>query len=155
MKFSEQWLREWTNPEIEAHALAQQITMAGLEVDSIEPVAQMFSGIVVGEVTSVEPHPNADKLRVCSVTDGNEYHQVVCGAPNVNVGMLVPFARVGAKLPSGDIMKKVNLRGIDSAGMLCSEAELGLAENSEGLMYLAKDAPLGEDIRSYLLLDDT
>lgn len=154
MKFSEQWLREWVNPEIDTDALVAQITMAGLEVDGVEPVAQAFSGVVVGEVTSVEQHPDADKLRVCQVSDGSETFQVVCGAPNVAQGMRVPFARIGAVLPGNFKIKKAKLRGVESQGMLCAESELGLSENSDGLMALLPDAPVGECVRSYLQLED-
>ncbi|WP_431688643.1 phenylalanine--tRNA ligase subunit beta [Hahella sp. NBU794] len=154
MKFSEYWLREWVDPQLSSEALVQQITMAGLEVDAAERVAKPFSGIVVGEVLSVEPHPDADKLRVCKVSDGQEQFQVVCGAPNVVAGMKVPFAKIGAVL-SGDFkIKKAKLRGVESQGMLCSEEELTLAEKSDGLMPLAADAPVGADVRSYLKLDD-
>ena len=155
MKFSESWLREWIDPNLGSEALVQQITMAGLEVDGTEKVAGTFSGIVVAEVTSIEPHPDADKLRVCSVNDGNEVFQVVCGAPNVSVGMRVPFARIGAVLPGEFKIKKAKLRGVESQGMLCSEEELSLAEKSDGLMQLPKSAPLGVDVREYLKLNDT
>ncbi|HAU17350.1 MAG TPA: phenylalanine--tRNA ligase subunit beta, partial [Marinobacter adhaerens] len=106
MKFSEQWLREWVNPQIDTQELMDQITMAGLEVDGFEPVAGQFSGVVVGEVQSVGPHPDADKLRVCQVSDGASEVQVVCGAPNVREGMKVPFAVVGAVLPGDFKIKK-------------------------------------------------
>jgi len=154
MKFSEQWLREWTNPDLSSEELAEQITMAGLEVDGVEAVAPPFAGIVVGEVITVEPHPNADKLRLCSVSDGHQHSQVVCGAPNVTAGMRVPFAKPGAQLSNGSTITKATLRDVESHGMLCSEEELGLAESSTGLMVLPKAAPLGEDIRTYLQLDD-
>jgi phenylalanyl-tRNA synthetase beta chain len=154
MIFSEQWLREWTNPEIDTEALGAQITMAGLEVDSIEAVAAPFSGIIVAQVTSCESHPNADKLKICSVHDGVQSFRVVCGAPNVTAGMKVPFARVGATLPGDFKIKKAKIRGEESHGMLCSEAELSLAEHSDGLMELPADAPMGEDIRKYLKLND-
>jgi phenylalanyl-tRNA synthetase beta chain len=154
MKFSEQWLREWVNPAIDTQALMDQITMAGLEVDGFEPVAGKFSGIVVGEVLSVAPHPDADKLRVCQVSDGANEVQVVCGAPNVRDGMKVPFAVVGAILPGDFKIKKAKLRGQPSEGMLCSESELGLSENHEGLMELPADAPVGEPLDKFLGLND-
>lgn len=154
MKFSEQWLREWVSPEIDTQALVDQITMAGLEVDEFEPVAGEFTGIIVGEVLSVEPHPDADKLRVCQVAGGAETVQVVCGAPNVRPGMKVPFAEVGAVLPGNFKIKKAKLRGQPSNGMLCSESELGLSDNHDGLMELPASAPAGENIRDYLGLDD-
>ena len=136
MKFSEQWLREWVNPPLSTQALVSQITMAGLEVDGVEPAAAVLSQVVVGEILSAEPHPNADKLKVCTVSSGPESHQVVCGAPNARPGIKVPFALVGAKLDDFKI-KKAKLRGVESFGMLCSERELGLSENHEGLMELA------------------
>lgn len=154
MKFSEQWLREWVNPEIGTQELMDQITMAGLEVDGFEPVAGQFSGVIVGEVISVKPHPDADKLRVCQVSDGSSVVQVVCGAPNVREGLKVPFAVVGAQLPGDFKIKKAKLRGQPSEGMLCSEAELGLSENHDGLMELPTDAPVGKDVADYLKLND-
>lgn len=154
MKFSEQWLREWVNPPLSTQALVSQITMAGLEVDSVEPAAAILSQVVVGEILAAEPHPNADKLKVCTVSSGSDSHQVVCGAPNARPGIKVPFALVGAKLDDFKI-KKAKLRGVESFGMLCSERELGLSENHEGLMELADDAPVGTDINGYLQLDDS
>ncbi|EMP57087.1 phenylalanyl-tRNA ligase subunit beta [Marinobacter santoriniensis NKSG1] len=154
MKFSEQWLREWVNPNIGSQELMDQITMAGLEVDGFEPVAGEFTGVVVGEVQSVEPHPDADKLRVCQVYDGLETVQVVCGAPNVRQGLKVPFAVVGAVLPGNFKIKKAKLRGQPSQGMLCSESELALSDNHDGLMELPGDAPVGQDMADYLKLND-
>lgn len=155
MKFSEQWLREWVNPSIETEALLHQVTMAGLEVDGVERVAGEFSGVVVAEIIAAEQHPDADKLKVCEVSNGSATFQVVCGAPNARVGIKVPFATVGAVLPGNFKIKKAKLRGIESFGMLCAEAELGLAENSDGLMELPTDAPLGEAVYSWLKLDDS
>ncbi|HFQ13953.1 MAG TPA: phenylalanine--tRNA ligase subunit beta [Gammaproteobacteria bacterium] len=155
MKFSEKWLREWVNPDIDTETLAHQLTMAGLEVDAIEPVAAEFEKVVVAEVLAVEAHPDADKLRVCQVNaGGDEPLNIVCGAANVRAGLKVPAALVGAKLPGGLKIKKSKLRGVPSHGMLCSEQELGLAEQAEGLMELPEDAPVGIDIREYLKLDD-
>jgi len=154
MKFSEQWLREWVNPELDTHGLTHQITMAGLEVDGVEQVAGQFSGVVVGEVLSAEQHPDADKLRVCKVSDGAETFDVVCGAPNVRAGLKVPFAKIGAVLPGDFKIKKAKLRGQPSHGMLCAEAELSLSERNEGLMELPGDAPVGETLNQYLGLDD-
>jgi phenylalanyl-tRNA synthetase beta chain len=155
MKFSEAWLREWVNPDLETAQLAEQLTMAGLEVDSVEPAAGEFSGVVVAEVLSVEAHPDADKLRVCQVSVGEgEPLQIVCGAPNVCAGMKAPLATVGGRI--GDMkIKKAKLRGVPSHGMLCSARELGLSEDHDGLMDLPADAPVGQDIRDYLALDDT
>ncbi|MEH6561655.1 MAG: phenylalanine--tRNA ligase subunit beta, partial [Marinobacter sp.] len=154
MKFSEQWLREWVNPDISSQELMDQITMAGLEVDGFEPVAGKFQGVVVGEVQSVEPHPDADKLRVCQVNDGSQVVQVVCGAPNVRQGLKVPFAVIGAVLPGDFKIRKAKLRGQPSEGMLCSESELGLSESHEGLMELPSDAPVGSALSDYLKLND-
>ena len=154
MKFSEQWLREWVNPDIGTQELMDQITMAGLEVDGFEPVAGQFTGVVVGEVQSVQPHPDADKLRVCQVSDGKQVVQVVCGAPNVRDGLKVPFAVIGAVLPGNFKIKKAKLRGQPSEGMLCSESELGISDNHDGLMELPADAPVGENIVDYLGLND-
>ncbi len=155
MKFSEIWLREWVNPEITTKELVAQLTMAGLEVDAVEPAANKFTGVVVGEVISVEKHPDADKLNVCQVSNGNETLQVVCGAPNVASGQKVPFALVGAQLAVDFKIKQAKLRGAESNGMLCSSEELGLAEKSDGILELPADAKAGQDIREYLKLDDS
>jgi len=155
MKFSEQWLREWVSPPVSTEELAHRLTMAGLEVDAIENVAGEFSNVVVGEVLTVSKHPDADKLKVCTVNIGEaEALQIVCGASNVVIGMRVPTALVGAKLPGGLKIKKGKLRGEASHGMLCSAVELGLAEQAEGLMPLPVDAQPGTDIRDYLNLND-
>ena len=155
MKFSEQWLREWVDPPVSTEQLVEQLTMAGLEVDSIEPAAPPFSGIVVGEVLAIEPHPDADKLRVCRVAVGqSEPLQIVCGAANVRVGMRVPAALVGATLPGGMAIKKAKLRGVESSGMLCSAKEIGIAEEAEGLLELPVTATPGTDVRTLLNLDD-
>jgi len=155
MIFSEQWLREWVNPDVTTEELGHRLTMAGLEVDGIEPVAGEFSKVVVGEVLTVGKHPDADKLKVCTVNVGEaEPLQIVCGASNVAVAMRVPTALVGAKLPGGLKIKKGKLRGEASHGMLCSAVELGLAEQADGLMALPNDAEPGMDIRDYLNLND-
>ncbi|MBB3140737.1 phenylalanine--tRNA ligase subunit beta [Halomonas organivorans] len=156
MKFSEQWLREWVSPALATQALADQITMAGLEVDAIEPVAAEFTDVVVAEVVAKAPHPDADKLNVCQVDDGSgERVQVVCGAPNVAEGQKVPFARVGAVLPGDFKIKKAKLRGVESRGMICASSELGLEEEaSPGILVLPASAPVGEGVRDYLGLDD-
>lgn len=155
MKFSEHWLREWVNPDLSTEALAEVMTMAGLEVESIEPVASDFTNTVVGQVRNIEPHPDADKLQVCSVdAGGDELLQIVCGASNVAVDMKVPVAMVGAVLPGGMKIKKAKLRGVQSLGMLCSAKELGMAEQADGLLPLAADAPIGKNIRDYFWLDD-
>ena len=154
MKFSEQWLRGWVNPQVGRDELVARLSMAGLEVDSVTPAAGVFSGVVVGEVLSTEQHPDADKLRVCQVSNGSETFQVVCGAPNVRPGLKIPFAMIGAELPSDFKIKKAKLRGVESNGMLCSQAELQVGEGNDGLMELPADAPVGEDIRVYLDLED-
>ncbi|PYY88064.1 phenylalanine--tRNA ligase subunit beta [Pseudomonas sp. TKO26] len=154
MKFSEQWLRGWVSPQVSRDELVARLSMAGLEVDSVTPAAGVFSGVVVGEVLSTEQHPDADKLRVCQVSNGAETFQVVCGAPNVRPGLKVPFAMIGAELPGDFKIKKAKLRGVESNGMLCSQAELQIGEGNDGLMELPVDAPVGDDIRAYLNLDD-
>lgn len=155
MRFSEAWLREHADPKVSTARLVEQLTMAGLEVDSVTLAAPMFAGVVVAEVIEVAPHPGADKLRVCRVSVGDrEVLQIVCGAPNVHEGMKVPLAVIGAELPGGLKIKKSRFCGVESFGMLCSTSELGLVESAEGLWELPQDAPLGEDIRSYLQLDD-
>ena len=156
MQFPESWLRALTNPAISTDELAHQLTMAGLEVEEAEPVAPAFSGVVVAQVLALEPHPNADKLRVCKVDAGQgEPLQIVCGAPNVAVGMKVPLATVGARLP-GDIKIGVaKMRGVESAGMLCSARELGLSQDHAGLLDLGADATVGASVREWLQLDDT
>ena len=159
MKISEQWLREWVNPNNDTQALADQLTMAGLEIDDIEAVAADFSGVVVGEVISVDTHPDADKLRVTQVNINAEAPlQIVCGAPNVYVGMRAPVATIGAKLPTEDgkgfKIKKSKLRGVESQGMLCGASEIDLPDVVDGLLELPEDAPIGVDIREYLGLDN-
>ena len=154
MKFSEQWLRGWVSPQVDRDELVARLSMAGLEVDSVTPAAGVFSGVVVGEVLSTEQHPDADKLRVCQVSNGAETFQVVCGAPNVRPGLKIPFAMIGAELPGDFKIKKAKLRGVESNGMLCSQAELQVGEGNDGLMELPGDAPVGEDIRVYLDLED-
>lgn len=155
MKISEKWLRTWVNPSISTEEMVEQLTMAGLEVEGTEPAAGEFTDVVVANVESVEKHPDADKLSVCQVTDGNETLQIVCGAANVRAGLSVALARVGAVLPGNFNIKPAKLRGVASAGMLCSEKELGLAEQSDGIMELPADAPVGTSLRDYLELDDT
>ena len=155
MRFSEAWLREWVNPPIDTQTLSAQLTMAGLEVDAVEPAAPPFSGVVVGLVLAADPHPNAEKLRVCRVDVGQgEPLQIVCGAANVAAGMRVPAALVGAVLPGGFKIKRAKLRGVESLGMICSASELGLAETSDGILPLPRDADVGADLRTWLQLDD-
>ena len=154
MKFSEQWLRSWVNPSISTQEMCDQLTMAGLEVDGVEPVAGEFTNVVVARVESLEKHPDADKLNVCQVNDGKEILQIVCGAANVREGLVIPLAKIGAVLPGNFKIKPAKLRGVESSGMLCSEKELGLADSADGLMELPEDAPIGRDLRKYLELED-
>jgi phenylalanyl-tRNA synthetase beta chain len=154
VKFSEAWLREWVNPDLEHDDFMQQLTMAGLEVDGVEPVAESFSGVVVGLVESCEPHPDADKLSVCTVFDGDERVQVVCGAPNVRADLVTAFAKVGAVLPDNFKIKKAKLRGAESNGMLCSAAELGLGDDHDGIIELPSEWQVGEDLTQIMQLDD-
>ena len=154
MKFSEQWLREWCNPELDTSALCEKLSLSGLEVDGVEPAAADFQGVVVAEILSCEKHPDADKLRVCQVRTAEATVQIVCGAPNARAGLKAPLAQVGAVLPGGMKIRKAKLRGVESFGMLCSARELGLSEDHAGLMALPDDAPVGEDVRRYLQLDD-
>ena len=161
MQFSESWLRTFCNPPISTAQLAETLTMAGLEVEDLDPVAPPFTGIVVGEIKEAVQHPNADRLRVCKVDVGQaEWLDIVCGAPNARVGIRIPCAMVGAQLPPGEdgkpfIIKVGKLRGVESQGMLCSAKELGITDDTGGLLELALDAPLGQDIRQHLNLDDT
>jgi phenylalanyl-tRNA synthetase beta chain len=164
MQFPESWLREFCNPPLNTQELADLLTMSGMEVEALRPVAPPFSGVVVAEILSAEPHPQADRLRVCSVDAGvaapDGPLQIVCGAPNARPGIRVPLALVGATLPpagDGEALKigVGKLRGVESRGMLCSARELGLSDDHEGLLELAADAPVGNDIRQHLALDDT
>ncbi len=163
MQFPESWLREFCDPPLSTRQLADLLTMSGMEVEDLRPVAPPFTGVVVAEIVEAEPHPNADKLRVCRVDAGaHSKHgplQIVCGAPNARAGLRVPLALVGAELPPGDDGKAVKigvgqLRGVESAGMLCSARELALSDDHGGLLELAADAPLGADVRQVLALDD-
>jgi phenylalanyl-tRNA synthetase beta chain len=154
MKVSENWLREWVSPSIATEEIASQLTMAGLEVDGIEDLTPSFSKVVVGEITAIEQHPDADKLRVCQVNDGESVSQVVCGAPNARLGIKVPFAQVGAVLPGNFKIKKAKLRGVESFGMLCAETELEIGTDNDGIMELPLDAPVGKSIAEYLDLND-
>jgi len=154
MQFSEHWLRSLVNPPIDSDRLAELLTMAGLEVEEMRPVAPAFTGIVVAQVLTVDKHPDADKLKLCTVDAGQgEVLQIVCGAPNVAAGMKVPCALVGAELP-GMAIRRAKVRGVESLGMLCSARELGLSEDHGGLLALSPDAPIGQDVRVYLALDD-
>ena len=156
MKVSEQWLREWVDPAISSAELVAQLTMAGLEVDSVEPAAPPFEKVVVGRVIDLIPHPDADRLWVATVAVGGaEPLQIVCGAPNVAVGLCAPAALIGAVLPGGLKIRPSKLRGVESQGMLCSAKELELAESSDGLLPLPTDSRPGQNVRELLALDDT
>ncbi|MBI3372165.1 MAG: phenylalanine--tRNA ligase subunit beta [Betaproteobacteria bacterium] len=155
MQFSEHWLRSMVDPPLGTEELARLLTMSGLEIETCVPVAPPFSGVVTGEVVTLAQHPNADLLKLCRVSVGaGEPLQVVCGAPNVKLGMKAPFAHVGARLPGGLEIKAAQVRGVQSGGMLCSARELGLSEDHSGLLALPGDTPLGRDIREILALDD-
>ena len=154
MKFSENWLRSLVDIPVDRDALVHRLTMSGLEVEGVEPIGAALDGIVVAEILSCEPHPNADKLRVCKVAAGKETLQIVCGAPNARAGLKAPLATIGAKLPNGVEIKQAALRGVDSQGMLCSAKELGIDADASGLMELAGDAPVGEALAKYLGLPD-
>lgn len=155
MKISENWLRTWVNPAIDSDILSDQLTMLGLEVDELVPAAKPFTGVVIGEVLTVVQHPDADRLRVTTVNIGSdEPLQIVCGAPNVRVGMKAPVATIGAVLPGDFKIKKGKLRGVESQGMLCGASEIDLEDKIDGLLELPADAPVGTNIREYLNLDD-
>lgn len=159
MKFSVAWLKQWVDLDLGGEELADELTAAGLEVDTVEPVAGAFTGVVVGEIVACAPHPDADKLKLCQVDDGSgEPLQVVCGAPNAREGLKMPFARVGAELDGGDKgpfkIGKAKLRGVESFGMCCSARELGLSDDHGGLLELPADAGVGDDFRAWLELDD-
>ena len=155
MKISENWLRTWVNPAIDSEKLSDQLTMLGLEVDDLSPAAKPFTGVVVGEVLTVEQHPDADRLRVTTVNIGSgEPLQIVCGAPNVRAGMKAPVATIGAVLPGDFKIKKGKLRGVESQGMLCGASEIDLEDKLDGLLELPADAPVGVNVREYLDLDD-
>jgi phenylalanyl-tRNA synthetase beta chain len=156
MRISEQWLREWVSPKLESAALANRLTLAGLEVASLEPAGSDLKGVVVGRIDSLREHPHADRLKLCSVDIGRRSKlEVVCGAPNAVTGMKVPVALPGTELPNGVRVEKSEIRGVVSMGMLCSALELGLAESAEGILPLGSDASLGQPVRDYLQLNDT
>jgi phenylalanyl-tRNA synthetase beta chain len=155
MKFSVNWLKQWVKLDLTAAQLAERLTASGLEVDSIDPVAADFDGIVIAEIESCQPHPDADKLSLCTVNDGSaERLQIVCGAPNARPGIRVPLARIGGRIGADFKIKKAKLRGIESHGMLCSARELGLSDDHSGLMELPADTELGINFRDWLALDD-
>ena len=155
MRFSVNWLKKWVDIDLSADELSDKLTASGLEVDTVNPVAADFSDIVVAEIIACGPHPNADKLQICTIEHGDvEPSQVVCGAPNARAGIKIPLARVGARIGADFKIKKARLRGVESFGMACSARELGLSDDHAGLMELPADAPLGMSLRDYLELDD-
>lgn len=154
MKVSYQWLKEFVAIEDDAQAVADRLSLAGLEVASVEPAVPGLQGLVIGEVLSVEKHPDADKLRVCRVSTGDAEHQIVCGAPNVRAGMKAPVILPGGQMPDGTKIRKAKLRGVESNGLLCSARELGLSDDHSGLMDLPADAPAGAEFSEYLGSND-
>ena len=156
MRVSFNWLNEWVETGWDPATLGQRLTMGGIEVEAIEPAAAAFTGVVVGTLLSVEPHPAADKLTVCQVAGGGGNSlQIVCGAPNARAGMKAPLALEGAELPGGLVIRRATLRGVESTGMLCSARELGLSEDHEGLLELPRDFETGRSFRDALQLDDS
>jgi len=155
MKFSERWMREWVNTGEDTESLVNQLTMAGLEVDSVQAVSGPLENVILAEIISIDPHPNAENLKVCVVGTGSEELQIVCGAPNAVPGIRVALASIGAVLPSGEKIKKISVKGKVSLGMLCSEKELGLSEEHSGLAQFPLDAPIGGSIYEYLNLSDS
>ncbi|MDP2154295.1 MAG: phenylalanine--tRNA ligase subunit beta [Methylotenera sp.] len=154
MQFSENWLRSLVNTDLDSQALSHALTMAGLEVEEMQPVAATFSKVVVAKIISAEKHPDADRLQVCQVDVGlSAPLQIVCGASNARAGLIAPCALVGAELP-GISIKQAKVRGIESFGMMCSSKELGITAEATGLLELDSDAVVGQDIREYLDLDD-
>ena len=156
MKIAESWLREWVDPDLDTETLGHRLTMLGLELDGLERAGEGLDGVIVGEVLDVAPHPDADRLRICRVASGNgDPVDVVCGAPNVTVGMKSPLATPGVRLPNGIKLRKSKIRGVVSNGMLCSAVELGLGEESDGILELPADAPTGAAFADYLGLPDS
>ena len=154
MKFSENWLKEWVTYDLNTVEVMEQLTMLGLEVDGVEPAAGSFSGVVVAEIVACEKHPDADKLKVCEVDTGDEKLQIVCGAPNARVGLKTALSKIGAVLPGNFKIKKSKLRGVESMGMLCSEVELGISQESDGIIELNSNAQVGTDVAAYMQLED-
>ncbi len=154
MKINVLWLKEMVETDVPADVIGAQLTMAGLELDALEPAAGDFSDVVVAEITSIDSHPDADKLRVCQVSDGKDSWQVVCGAANARAGLKTALAQVGASLPNGMAIKQAKLRGVESSGMLCSASELGIDDEADGIMELPADAGIGTALSEYFKLDD-
>jgi phenylalanyl-tRNA synthetase beta chain len=155
MKLSERWLREWFDPAADTAEIAERLTLAGLEMEGMTPAAPPLTGVIVAEVRSVSAHPESDNLSVCTVFDGGECHQVVCGAPNVRPGLKTAYAAPGTAIGDGSVLTRSPIRGIDSAGMLCSANELGLGEDAGGIIELPGDAANGVELREFMQLDDT
>ena len=155
MRITIDWLKEWLGVAPEPQDLAARLTMAGLEIEAVEPAAPPLPGIVVGEIVERVKHPDADSLSVCRVSTGTETLQIVCGAPNARAGLKAPLATIGAKLPGGLEIRKAKLRGVESFGMLCSARELGLSEDATGLMELPDTLAAGTPLADALALDDT
>ena len=156
MQFNVDWLKQWVAIDLSPAELAERLTAAGLEVDDVRGVAGEFTDVVVAEIESCEPHPNADKLSLCSVNDGSDERlQIVCGAPNARPGIRVPLARVGGTIGPEFKIKRAKLRGVESNGMLCSSRELGLSDDHSGLLELPADAPVGQGLHDYLSLNDS
>jgi len=155
MLVSLKWLKDYIDLELSAEELADRLTMAGLEVDEIQTLAPKFSGVVAAKILSVRPHPNADKLSLCDVTDGAETYPIVCGAKNIHAGDVVPLAKTGAVIPGGYTIKSTTLRGEKSEGMLCSEAELEIGDDASGILQLPADMALGRPLQEALDLGDT
>jgi phenylalanyl-tRNA synthetase beta chain len=154
LKISYRWLTNWVDVDLDAEQAAEKFTLAGLEVDEVTAVAPPLDGVVVGEIVGIEPHPDADRLRVCRVLGDEVERTIVCGAPNARIGLKAPLATLGTELPGGVRIKPAKLRGVASEGMLCSEPELGLGDEASGLMELPEDAPTGSALATYLRLDD-
>jgi phenylalanyl-tRNA synthetase beta chain len=154
MLVSLKWLKDYVDIELTAEELAHELTMAGLEVDEIKAIRPQFSGVVVAKILAVKPHPSADRLSLCNVSDGKENYPVVCGAKNIAAGDIVPLAKVGAVIPGGYIIKSSVLRGEKSDGMLCSEAELEVGDDASGIMLLPSDLPLGMPLETALNIGD-
>ena len=154
MKINEAWLRDWADIDGDPAALAEQLTLAGLEVDGIESAGGPLDEVVVARIEEAVQHPDADRLKVCTVTDGTVARQVVCGAPNARAGLITAFARPAACLPGGVVVKAAEIRGVASAGMLCSAAELGLGDDSDGIIELPAESKLGQALNDCLGLDD-
>mgnify|MGYP001802712349 CR=1 FL=1 len=154
MKFSKRWLESIVGQELELDFLLERLTLAGLEVDGHEPL-ELDEKVVVATVEGVEPHPDADKLRVCQVSDGTDTHNIVCGAPNVRPGLTVALAQIGARLPGGLKIRKSKLRGVESAGMLCSGRELGLGDDHDGILELPSAWAVGASISEQFEMPDT